>query len=160
MFILLMACGVVYLFLGNHQEAFMLLGFVFIVMGITLVQERKSERAIDALRELSSPRALVVREGQRKRIAGRDLVRGDIVILSEGDRIPADGVLLSSMNMTVDESLLTGESVAVRKIATDVIPEMLGQAGGDDQPFLFSGTLVSGGNGVAQVIQTGSDDPV
>ena len=65
-------------------------------MGITLYQERKTERALEALRDLSSPRALVIRDGGRKRIAGREVVRGDLVMLAEGDRVPADGVLLDA----------------------------------------------------------------
>ena len=71
----------------------MLLGFVFVVMGITIVQERRTERALEALRDLSSPRALVIRDGQQKRIAGREVVRGDMLVLAEGDRVPADAVL-------------------------------------------------------------------
>jgi Ca2+-transporting ATPase len=117
MFVLLVACGIIYLILGDTQEAFMLLGFVFVVVGITLYQERKTERAIEALRDLSSPRALVIRGGVQKRIPGRDVVRDDIIILHEGDRVPADAVLLSCINLSVDESLLTGESVSVRKTA-------------------------------------------
>ena len=93
----------------------MLLGFVFVVMGITIYQERRTERALEALRDLSSPRALVIRDGRRVRIAGREVVRGDMVVLAEGDRVPADGVLLQAINLSVDESLLTGESVPVRK---------------------------------------------
>jgi Ca2+-transporting ATPase len=92
MFLLLVACGVVYLFLGEPKEALMLLGFVFVIMGITIVQERRTERALDALRDLSSPRALVIRDGQQQRIAGREVVRGDIVVLAEGDRVPVMGV--------------------------------------------------------------------
>ena len=115
MFLLLVACGVIYLLLGDIREAMMLLGFVFVVMGITFYQERKTERALEALRDLSSPRALVIRDGEPKRIAGREVVRGDIMILAEGDRVPADAVLLSCVNLSVDESLLTGESVPVRK---------------------------------------------
>ena len=115
MFLLLVACGVVYLVLGDVHEALMLLGFVFFVMGLTLYQERKTEHALDALRDLSSPRALVVRDGAERRIAGREVVRGDILIVNEGDRVPADAQLLSCLNMSVDESLLTGESVPVRK---------------------------------------------
>ena len=88
----------------------MLLGFVFVVIGITFYQERKTERALEALRDLSSPRALVIRDGKQRRIAGREVVYGDIIVLSEGDRVPADAVLLSCTNFSVDESLLTGES--------------------------------------------------
>src|SRR5512139_826095 len=115
MFVLLVACGIIYLILGDMQEALMLLGFVFVVVGITIYQERKTERAIEALRDLSSPRALVIRGGVQKRIPGRDVVCGDVVMLAEGDRVPADGVLLDGVGVTVDESLLTGESVPVRK---------------------------------------------
>src|SRR5512136_182276 len=119
MFLLLIACGVLYLILGDVKEALMLLGFVFVIIGITLYQENKTERALDALRDLSSPRALVVRGGVQRRIAGREVVHDDIVLLSEGDRVPADAVVLDSLNLSADESLLTGESVPVRKNAWD-----------------------------------------
>ena len=150
MFLLLVACGTIYLFMGDVEEALMLLGFVFVVMGITLYQERKTERALEALRDLSSPRALVIREGKQKRIAGREVVRGDIFVLNEGDRVPADAVLLSCLNLSVDESLLTGESVTVRKVAGEGILEM-SRPGGDDLPFVYSSTLVVQGQGIAQV---------
>ena len=115
MFLLLVACGLLYMLTGELTDALMLLGFVFVVMGITIVQERRTERALEALKDLSSPRALVIRDGEQTRIAGRDVVRGDIVLVSEGDRVPADAVLLQGINLSVDESLLTGESVPVRK---------------------------------------------
>ncbi len=124
MFLLLLSCGAIYLVLGDVQEALMLLGFVFVVLGITLFQERKTERALEALRDLSSPRALVIRDGERTRIAGRDVVPDDLVVLAEGDRVPADSVVLSCENLSTDESLLTGESVAVRKVAWDGVREM------------------------------------
>jgi Ca2+-transporting ATPase len=124
MFLLLLACGTIYLLMGDVQEALMLLGFVFVVLGITLYQERKTERALEALRDLSSPRALVVRDGQRKRIAGREVVRDDLLVLAEGDRVPADSVVLSCNNLSTDESLLTGESMPVRKVVWDGVREM------------------------------------
>ncbi len=154
MFLLLVACGAIYLVLGNMKDALMLLGFVFVVMGITLYQERKTERALEALRDLSSPRALVIREGEQKRIAGRDVVRGDILVLAEGDRVPADAMLVSSSSLSIDESLLTGESVPVRKVAQPGVTEM-NRPGGDDLPFVYSGTLVVKGYGIAQVQGTG-----
>ena len=154
MFMLLAACGAVYLLLGNKQDALMLLGFVFVVMGITFFQERKTERALDALRNLSSPRACVIRDGTQQRIPGREVVRGDIVELAEGDRVPADAVLLQCTSMTVDESLLTGESVAVRKLVGEIPPKTMA-APGDDLPYLFSGTLVVQGKGTAQVLSIG-----
>jgi Ca2+-transporting ATPase len=156
MLFLLVATGLLYLFLGDLREAVVLLVAIFMVIGITLYQERKAERALEALRDLSSPRALVIRDGVQRRIAGREVVRGDLVLLSEGDRVPADAVALSSVNLTVDESLLTGESVPVRKAASDQIPEVMGRPGGDDLPFVYSATLVVQGRGIAQVLATGS----
>ncbi|MBU1436694.1 MAG: HAD-IC family P-type ATPase, partial [Gammaproteobacteria bacterium] len=115
MFLMLLAAGAIYLALGNRTEALLLLGFVFMVIGITLLEERKTQRALESLRDLSAPRALVIRDQQQLRIAARDLVRGDILILREGDRIAADALLLQG-NLTVDESLLTGEAVPVQKL--------------------------------------------
>jgi Ca2+-transporting ATPase len=89
MFLLLVAGELVYLLLGDLQEALMLMGFVLVVMGITFYQERKTERTLEALRDLSSPRALVIREGRERRIAGREVVPGDLIVLAEGDRVPA-----------------------------------------------------------------------
>jgi len=154
MFLLLLACGTIYLILGDVQEAVMLLGFVFVVLGITLYQERKTERALEALRDLSSPRALVIRGGERKRIAGRDVVLDDLLVLAEGDRVPADAVVLSCNSLSTDESLLTGESVPVRKVAWDGVREMT-RPGGEDLPFVFSGTLIVQGQGIARVRATG-----
>jgi P-type Ca2+ transporter type 2C len=110
---------------------------------------------LDALRDLSSPRASVIRDGSKKRIAGREVVRGDLLILAEGDRVPADAILLSATNLTADESLLTGESIPVRKIAADSQTPM-GHPGGDDLPFLYSGTLIVQGQGIAEVKATGN----
>ena len=119
MFLLLVVSGGLYLFLGDIQEALMLLGFVFVVIGITIYQESKTERALEALRDLSSPRALVIRDGEQQRIPGREVVCGDIVVVAEGDRVPADAVVLACRSLSADESLLTGESVPVRKACWD-----------------------------------------
>ena len=155
MFLLLIACGAIYLLLGDRTEALMLLGFVLVVVSISFFQERKTERALEALRDLSSPRALVVRDGEQRRIAGREVVRGDLLVLAEGDRVPADAVLLSGTNLSADESLLTGESVPVRKAPAENVPDVMGKPGGDDLPFLYSGTLVIQGKGLAQTLATG-----
>ena len=154
-FLLLVGGGVIYWFLGDLQEALILLGFVFFLMGISLYQEGKTEHAIAALRDLSSPRALVIRDGQRQRIAGRDVVRGDVCLLAEGDRIPADAIVLSCTNLSTDESLLTGESLPVRKIAAVGNVEMA-RPGGDALPFVYSGTLVVQGQGMIQVRAIGA----
>lgn len=143
---LLLGCGAVYLVLGDTQEAVMLLGFLGVILGITLYQERKAERALRALRELSSPRALVLRNGVRERISGREVVRGDILLLAEGARVPADGDVLSSLNLDVDESLLTGEAVAVSKIAS--------------RDRVFAGTTVVRGTGMVKVTDIGSQTEI
>jgi Ca2+-transporting ATPase len=149
-FLLLVACGTIYLFLGDVQEALMLLGFVFVVTGISFYQEHKTERTLEALRDLSSPRALVIRDGKPTRIPGREVVKGDVVVLAEGDRVPADSRVISCVNLSSDESLLTGESVPVRKAAS-AAPIDAVRPGGDDLPFVYSGSLVVQGRGVAVV---------
>lgn len=155
MFLLLVASGLIYFFLGDTSEGLILMSFVVFIIGITVYQEQKTERALEALRNLSSPRALVIRDGTQKRIAGREVVTGDMLILSEGDRVPADGTLLFSNNISIDESLLTGESVPVRKVPWQKGMEP-SQPGGDNQPFVYSGTLVVQGQGLAEVRATGA----
>ena len=154
MFLLLVAAGGLYLATGKPGDAFILLGFVFVVIAITVIQERRTERALEALKDLSSPRALVIRDGKPRRIPGREVVQGDIVIVAEGDRVPADALLRRATNLSVDESLLTGESVPVRKSPS---PEaaVLERPGGDDLPSLYSGTLVTAGQGLCEVVSTG-----
>ncbi len=119
---LLMAGGAIYLILGDLQEAVILLVFATLSVVITVVQETRTERVLEALRDLTSPRALVIRDGERKRVAGRDVVRGDLVVLAEGDRVPADAILLECDDLQTDESLLTGESVPVRKGRAGLAP--------------------------------------
>ncbi len=155
MFLMLVAAGGLYLLMGEPADALMLLGFVFVVMGITIVQERRTERALDALRDLSSPRALVVRDGLQRRIPGREVVRGDLVLLCEGDRVPADAILRRGLHLSTDESLLTGESVPVRKLPS-ADAQHLDRPGGDDLPSVFSGTLVTAGQGLAEIAATGT----
>ncbi len=155
MFILLILAGIIYSILGSFDEALMLLGFVFIVIFITLFQETRTEKALEALKELSSPKVKVIRDGQEIIIPSNQVVRGDIIKIVEGDYVPADGIILLENNLLVDESLLTGESVPVRKVAgTDktsmVIP------GGDDLPCVYSGTLVVGGDCLFTVKKTGA----
>jgi Ca2+-transporting ATPase len=154
-FLLLVASGSIYFILGEVTEGLVLLSFVFVVMGITIFQERKTENALDALKNLSSPRALVIRDGKQIRVPGREVVPGDIMIIAEGDRVPADALLLSSNNLMVDESLLTGESVPVRK-AIGKLEEQTWRPGGDDQPYIYSGTLVTQGQAIALVKSTGA----
>ena len=154
MFLLLLGSALLYLALGDWHEGLLLLVMVGFTIGITLYQQGRTERALAALRDLSSPRALVLRDGQTMRVAAQDLVCGDLLLVAEGDRIAADAVLLSASNLQVNESLLTGESAVVSKR-----PAMEGEAaarpGGDDLPYLWSGTLVVRGDGLAKVTATG-----
>jgi Ca2+-transporting ATPase len=153
MLALLITGGGVYLLLGNREEALILLAFACLSVGITVVQEARTEHVLDALRDLTSPRALVIRDGQRQRIAGREVARGDVIVLSEGDRVPADAVLLSATGLLADESLLTGESVPVRKLAGRTTGS---RPGGEDQPMVFSGSLIVRGTALALVTATGA----
>ena len=157
MLALLIGGGVIYLILGDLKEALILLAFATLSIVITVVQETRTERVLEALRDLTSPRALVIRDGARKRIAGREVVRGDVVVLAEGDRVPADAVLIQSHDLQTDESLLTGESIPVRKIAgSNVDSSIARRPGGDDLPYVFSGSLIVRGRGIGEVIATGA----
>ncbi len=148
MVFLLLSCGGLYFFIGDLHEAFILIISVIGIIGITLFQEIKTEKALEALKGLASPRALVVRGGKEIRIPGREVVREDIIVLAEGDRIPADAVLTSSSHLMVDESLLTGESVPVRKVSKSDNKDM-------GVSKVFSGTMVISGHGIAKVYATG-----
>ncbi|MHB1320900.1 MAG: cation-translocating P-type ATPase [Acidithiobacillus ferrivorans] len=158
MFVMLLVAGGIYLLLGDHAEALFLLAFVFVVIGITLAQERKTQRALESLRDLSAPRALVIRDDRELRIAGREVVRGDLLVLHEGDRVAADAQLVQGQ-LTVDESLLTGEAVPVDKLPNPKITE-LAIPGGDGTSTLYASTLVTKGVGFAMVGATGADTAV
>ncbi len=156
MLALLLMGGVIYLALGDLKEALILIVFAMLSIVITVVQESRTERVLEALRDLTSPRALVVRDGQRKRIAGREVVRGDLVVLEEGDRVPADVVLIEAHDLHVDESLLTGESVSVQKRQRELGEvQPYQRPGGEGLPFAYSGTLVVRGSALCEVIATG-----
>jgi len=141
LFILLLGCGLLYVLLGEYSEGIILLCWILVIITITLIQQRKTEKSLEALRKLSSPMALVIRDGEPTRIFGREVVPGDLIILHEGDRVPADALLLESNHLVIDESLLTGESIPVTKTAEV------------DQHELFSGTLVVQGDGIAKLRQ-------
>lgn len=158
-FSLLIACGVFYLFLSDLKEALILWSSIILIIGIDFYQERKTGRALKALRDLSSPRALILRDGEKKRVAGREVVKGDIILIAEGDRIPADAVILESSNLFVDESSLTGEAVPVRKIMWDG-KKKFDRPGGDNTSFIFSGGMVVKGQAIARVTSIGIDTEI
>lgn len=153
MFFLLLAAAGLYLLLGDLQESLSLALMVVVVLGLTLFQEGRTERAVQALRDLSSPRVRVIRDGQVQTVAGLALVRGDLMLLAEGDRVGADAELLTAGELQVDESLLTGESVSVRKYAGTGMSHAAVQ---DVSAALYAGTLVVQGQGVARVTATGA----
>ncbi len=156
MLLLLLGAGALYLIFGNLGEALVLIAFAMMSVLITVIQESRTERVLEALRDLTSPRALVIRDGERLRIAGREVARGDFVVLNEGDRVPADVVLVQSSDLQTDESLLTGESVPVRKFAKlSIASAKSGRPGGDDLPFVYSGSLIVRGAGIGEVTATG-----
>lgn len=147
MFILLIICGTLYMLLGDYKQGAMLLLTIFVIIFITFYQHRKTEHSLEALKRLSSPRALVIRDGKPVRIAGREVVPGDVLLLNEGDRISADAVIIDSVNLTIDESLLTGESIVVSKSKQPDSSDFRGR--------VFAGTLVVQGKGTVAVASTG-----
>ncbi len=156
---LLLAAGFIYLFVGDLAEALILLAFAILNVALVVVQESRTERALAALKDLTSTTAFVVRDGARLRIPGAEIVAGDIVMLVEGDRVPADAIVLEATDLEADESLLTGESIPVRKIAGGDAPASTPteiRPGGDDSPHVWSGSLVVRGTGVARVVATGA----
>jgi P-type Ca2+ transporter type 2C len=156
MFGLLVAAGSIYFALGDPLEGFILALFATASISIAVVQESRTERVLEALRDLTSPRALVVRDGRPQRIAGRDVVRGDVILLAEGDRVPADATLTASHDIQADESMITGESVPVRKTATAEPAGGTVRPGGEDTPYVFAGTMIVRGQGTAVVHATGA----
>jgi Ca2+-transporting ATPase len=155
MLALLVLSGIIYLVLGELSDALILLVFALLSVVIAVVQEIRTERVLQSLRNLTAPKALVIRNGLIQRIDGSDVVRGDIIVLREGDRVPADAIVRDGNDLQIDESLLTGESVAVRKRIALVSDEPAARPGGDDLPYVFSGTMVVRGDGFAEVVATG-----
>lgn len=162
MFALLIGGGLVYLLLGDRLEALFLLLFACLSIAITIVQESRSEKVLEALRNLASPRATVIRGGHKISITGREVVIGDLMVITEGDRVAADASLISADDLLLDESLLTGESVAVSKSVTQSLPDTSADskltisAGGESSSFIFAGALVVRGTGLAFVHATGA----
>ena len=137
MILLLLAAGIAYVLLGERAEAILMMGSILFVIGLELAQENKTEKTLRALKDLSSPQALVIRDGKQQKIPGREVVEGDLVILREGDRIPADALILQASNFSVNEAMLTGESLPVAKIS--------------NKDKVYAGTLSVGGRALARV---------
>ncbi|MFX1296145.1 MAG: cation-translocating P-type ATPase [Promethearchaeota archaeon] len=154
-FILLLAGAILYIVIGDLTEGLVLFSFIIVIIIIDIYQEARSSRAVEALRAMSSPRANVLRNGIGKRIPGRDVVVDDILFVAEGDLVPADAVILSTNNLKIDESLLTGESVPIEKKLS-----ILGKPYSKeeiDKFHIYAGTRVVAGRSVARVITTGKN---
>lgn len=150
--ILILASGVS-AFLGDYVEAVIIIAIVLINAALSLYQEGKAEQAIEALQKMSSPNAKVIRDGHEKQIPSNMIVPGDLIRLETGDIVPADLRLVSSTNLKIDESSLTGESVPVEKdysVHYDDVMEI-----GDRENLAYSSTIVSYGRGMGVVVETG-----
>jgi len=156
MFLLLLGAAGLYLAIGDRAEGLLLGFFAVVTVGLVVFQERRSQRALDALRVLAAPQARAWRAGQLVRLPAAELVPGDLVLLDEGERVPADGLVRDGDTIAVDESLLTGESVPVRKVALrSGSPPAAASPGGEDRPTVFAGTLVVRGHATMEVTATG-----
>lgn len=155
MFALLVTAALLYMLLGDMSEGMTLALFVLAVLVLSFYQEGQSEAAIEALRQLTQPQARVLRDGQTHLIPARNVVMGDWLLLSEGDRVAADGWLLATNNLQIDESLLTGESMAVDKVMPEMPPTGLPPASRQPASCVQGGTFVVRGSGRAQVTATG-----
>lgn len=156
MLLLLLGAGVVYLVLGDLTEAAALLVLACFSVILTLVQQTRAGHAIEKLRELARPQAAVVRAGIQRRIPAAEIVPGDILVVGEGERVTADGWIVSDDRLAVDESVLTGEPIPVRKTTSlEPADRPPPQPGGDGLPYAFSGTMVVSGSGLIRVAATG-----
>ncbi|HMW40593.1 MAG TPA: HAD-IC family P-type ATPase [Saprospiraceae bacterium] len=133
MFILLLICSALYLLLGDLVEGIILFLSIFVIIAITFYQSRKSERALEELKKLASPLVTVVRDGVQHRIPSRELVPGDVMLIKEGQRVAADARIIDGMNLCMDESILTGESLPVTKFVSSDETSM--------DSLVFSGTM-------------------
>lgn len=155
MFAMLIIGAALYLALGETGDGLLLLAAVVMVISLTLYHERRTSRALEALAELSTPRARVIRDGAEQRIPSHEVVVGDLVIIAEGERIPADAILRRTTHLAVDESLLTGESApVVKRPSLEIV--RLAPTGTHEEHALYSGTLVTAGRGLCEVVRTGA----
>lgn len=152
MVVVLLIAAIVQLALGEVIESIIIFIVILLNSVISVVQTKKAESSLDALRDMSAPEAKVIRNGTNQTIMARELVPGDIVLLEAGDFIPADGRLLEAESLKINEGMLTGESDAVEKI-TDPIEDEVGL--GDRKNMVFSSSLVVNGRGTLVVTATG-----
>jgi Ca2+-transporting ATPase len=146
LFLLLILCGLLYFLLGDFQAGSIFLGWTLLVAMISIFQQYRTQHALAALQQLAPERSHVIRAGVAQQINSEDLVPGDLVLLTEGNRLAADGILLGSSVLSVDESIISGEALAVQK--------------SKDNKQLFSGTLVAKGRGLMRVTAIGKNSNI
>lgn len=159
MFLLLIAAATLYLAIGDLAEGIFLSAGALLSLSLVVIQEARSEHALRALNALAQPQARVVRDGVARTVLSREVVPGDIIIIGEGGRVPADALLIAGDALEVDESALTGESAPCTKKPTGAVvaaPLTMGTPGEELTASLFASTLIVRGQGVAQVVRTGS----
>jgi len=147
MFLLLLIAAIVYFILGEPFDGLVMLVFVIVIISIEVIQEWKTDKTLNALKDLSAPQVNVLRGGKEVRIASADLVPGDIMMIQEGIKIPADGFVVRCSDLCIDESLLTGEAEGVWKVCAD------GAKDSSDywrKDYCYAGTLVTGLGGCAR----------
>lgn len=153
----LLAASAITASLGHFIDTFVIIAVVIINAFIGFFQEGKAEKAMDAIRHMLALRAAVIRDGKRQTIKGEELVPGDVVLLEAGDKVPADLRLLKSHGLQIQESILTGESIAVEKQTAPVVDQA---ALGDRVCMGFSGTTVTYGQGLGVVVATGANTEI
>jgi P-type Ca2+ transporter type 2C len=153
MILLLLATGVVYAIVGGLADALVIIGIIVIVIAVEVFNERRAEQALAALSRMAEPQALVVRDGTAREIPAEEVVPGDVLVLQEGQRVPADARLIEGFGLWADESALTGESVPVEKQYDTTLPEETPLA--ERANLVFSGTSINRGRGLGLVVATG-----
>lgn len=157
MVIVLLLVASIQLVMGHAMESLIIFAVLMINAVISVLQTRKAESSLDALKELSAPEAKVIRNGVKTAVPARELVPGDIVMLEAGDHVPADGRLLEEGSMKVDEGMLTGESVPVEKDVLDIVGSV---PLGDRVNMVHSGSLVVYGRGLYVVTETANQTEI
>nr|WP_307989302.1 cation-translocating P-type ATPase [uncultured Niameybacter sp.] len=153
MFLLLIVAAIVYFLLGEPQDGAIMLIFVIGIISIDVIQEWKTDKTLNALKDLSAPHVQVIRDGKEMKIASCDLVPGDLMMIYEGVKIPADGIILKCNDLCVDESSLTGEAEGMWKVTTDQVEPSLDYWRRD---YCYAGTLVTQGTATVQVDKIGT----
>ncbi len=157
MVIVLLVVAVIQIVMGSYVESLVILAVLLMNSVVSVIQAKKAEGSLDALKNLSAPDAKVIREGKEMSIPAKEVVVGDVVILEAGDYVPADGRLLDAGSLKVDEGMLTGESVPTEKnleIISEIVPI------GDRNNMVFSGTIVTYGRGLFLVTSIGNETEI